>query len=246
MSGSPSEKLTRRLEETREIAVNFVDDVELINEILDGDTPNRAKLRLLSNVIRRLFRQQQELARITAPRLPNFAIVCPDLRPLSEIDTEPLFFFAAGGGTAFGIEAQGAVVNKGSEPLDLGAFRPHLLTAQKLEDFLKTNTIFWERRWFNRKEIIDFTCNKLGGSHTGKLSTSKEKSLKRLCGAGGISMISGMPQIAAPSPNTHYEEGKLRLRNGEIDFVLFELLSILRFFADSPNTQELLEIIKRE
>lgn len=246
MSEGPSEKLVRRRDETREIAANFVDDVELINEILNGDTPNRAKLRLLSSVVRRLFRQQQELVRIAAPRLPDFAIVCPDLRPLRDIDPEPIFFFAAGGGKAFGIEAQGAVVNKGSEPLDLGSFHPDVSAPQKIEDFLNTNTIFWDQRWFNRKEIIDFTCNKLGGSHTGKLSNSKERSLKRLCSAGGISMISGMPQVTAPVPNTQYEEGKLRLRNGEIDFVLFELLSILRFFAESPNTKELCEIIKRD
>jgi len=137
-------------------------------EILEGETPSRAVLRLLSTALRRIFLQQSELKQVVNVRLPDFEIEAPDFSPFVREPDLKAVFFAGGGGTAFGVEMQAAIVQEagGKRP---SSFDHAGKSAFSISDFLLAKTIFWRGTWFSRKEIIEFVSNKMGGAHTGKL-----------------------------------------------------------------------------
>ncbi|MGI9368911.1 MAG: hypothetical protein ACR2O2_08740 [Ruegeria sp.] len=238
--------LTVRKKETLEIAENLKDDIEHLEKFLSGSTPNRTELRMISTVLRRMFLQQKELKNVAGPRVPNFSIQAPDFSSFAAIDTDRLVFFAACGGTAFGVSVQAALLNEGSSPLGANDFHPENSSELGIDKFLKQKTIFWRGHWFDRSETIAFACNKMGGAHTGKLSSKREKVLKDLCAHGHIALEEGVPTISIKAPSCHLIEGRPKLSSKAIDFVLFDAFSSMNFLIKSPSTKELLGIISNE
>ena len=222
--------------ELREVSSNFLDDLELIRSSINQPNATRAQVRALTTILRRLFLQQSELKRIVDVFLPSFKMSCPNFAPFYKLlDLEG---FAGGGGEVFGFELQASALQRGSLPLSPD-FDPSERLSLTVKEFLAQKTVFWRNRWFSRKEVIAFSCNKLGGAHTGVCSNRDEKILKDLCHHSKIFLDGEIGTVLFTLPSPELEISPIIRKSGELDLVLFEALSCAHFLVESPKVKEL-------
>ena len=220
--------MAERSGETELIRVTGEDLRHLLSR---GDKLDNPSVRRDSIILRRLlvegdfFRTWKVLGfrdkpRVVAPRLEYF---------LDRKATRRRIHFAlAGGGQYFGVLAAMAIINVGSEAVQLDPEVNPLEFTFTISEFARSASIYVEGVTVSRTEVIQYVANKLGGAH---VSSGRK-------GTHGRTF-----EVLDRNTDRFFFEGIPKLHG--TNAVFFELLSIGQLLVKSHDVQRVLAIIDR-
>lgn len=252
-----------RLKETKEAAFAFLDDYEHMASIVSQVAPKKSNLRRASGIVRRLL-IDGDLKRISAPRIGRIELEAPDNRAFYVSSRQtPFLIFTSAGASIFGVFLRAGVLELVSQPRsipdlpDLAARIPFTI-----DSFRKQNVICYRGDWMNRNDVIKYVANVGSGVHSGNPKSDADNLLARMRHVFSVSLVdptndpnrsASMPANVGLIPSFNANIGAIdqtdlpiEYDQNSIDCVLIELLSILSFIVESPDTKRLCEAIKDE
>lgn len=246
MALSPEHR-KRLLQDTKDIAVAFIEDEEHIRKIIQTEHPSRSEIRILSNLLRRLL-VNRELAQIASPRISNLRLIRPSLDDFYRAarDTDVWLFNSGCPELAQRFSPlmfQKTESIKERHPVTSFQFRTTETTKPDL--FLSQRVLCLNNHWISRLQTIKYAAICASGVHSEQPKTKTEKTLAKIRHAltykqdgSSLQSINMSALLDAPFPII-YEQDR-------IDVVLVELLAAAFYMCHSPNVEQLVGIIRNE
>jgi hypothetical protein len=248
------------LEATRDAAAAFVEDCDRMRRTLAAAPPDRADLRALSNVLRRLL-VNREIQEIAAARIGRFIIDSPDEKPMIDYALKQMlkFFASAGAAIRFGdgncVTYRAIYAAEGTLKGQPSGYDPGRRVPLRVDNFISQRVFYIHGRWIARTQIIQFVANIGSGVHSGSPQTDLDKSIASIRSSVRFSVGDAMP-VGAKSdspPIIEFNEDALNpgpfrfeYTKGNIDPLLVEMLSTAKYFCESQHTIQLEAQIKKE
>ncbi len=251
----PPELRAERIAETTEMAAALVEDLTHMRELTSKIDPNRGELRRLSGTLSRLL-IERDLSNVAAPRTERVTIRCPNNQEFyRHTRKHNLPLFCSGGGTAFGIQQRGMMVNEGRRPIDVPNLDMDAMVDLRIDNFLRQDILCLHGDWANRQDVILYIRHIGFGVHSGTPRQSQERKFAivqnvKNCVSLGKTKMPGSDEYAA-SISINMDAIAMRQREFRydpegIDPVLFELLCMAEFICNSPDVHNLETVIRQE
>src|SRR5260370_19893909 len=171
MELSEHDRLAMR-EATRAAAAAFLEDCGRMRRTLAAAPPDRADLRELSNVLRRLL-VNREIQEIAAPRIGRFIIYAPDEKPMIDYALkQTLKFFASAGATIrFGdgnrVAFRSIYAAEGRLKGQPIGFDPNRRIPLRIDNFISQRVFYIHGKWITRTQVIHYLATIGSGVHSG-------------------------------------------------------------------------------
>jgi hypothetical protein len=243
---------------THEAAVNMVDDIDHMREIINKLQPTAGDLRRMSNLLRRLLIDNGgDIRKIAPPRLNRrLFIASPEIKRFIKTSKKKRLYFASLGasgiyGSLVGemfIEFRYTLIHqppwqtyRGPDPDD-----DEPLIDLTLDNFLKQPVLCYEKKWISRSEVIKYVANVASGVHTGDPKEQSHILLNRIRQIGSIVLENGAPLSRVNHHAITTGNKPINVDKGGIDFVLLQLMSAARYLTRSRDIIELEAFIRKE
>lgn len=238
------------IEDTKEHAIAFVEDLESLKQTFSSEPTDPAKLRHASVVLRRWL-VEGLLARLASPRIGRLYIDTIDNRVIhgqaNEVDTQ---FFQSAGAMVHGIWLSGIMLSDPYFAKRLN-YLPDKRIVLKIDDFRKQRVIYSLGRWFSRDQVIKFVANVADGVHAGKAKEQWEADV------GNVRQVITVREDTDEAGNVILKPSvflgdqlpdyrTVNYKKNEINAVFLEILSTFYFISTSRKIDELVGVIKTE
>lgn len=245
------EKRKELIEQTREEALLFVEDLEHLKSVSEKTKTSPVDLRHASAILRRWL-VEDLLKRIAGPRIGKLLVISVNNNPIYQsMRKKPANIFVSGGASVHGIQLAAVVRQEGNVTFDFRDYSPDKTIELNIDSFKKQKVIFSDGEWITRHQVIKFVANVGSGVHAGKINETWEKILGDFRGQISIRLeqIEGgenQPTItwAVGAPGAKITPGKYdpTMING----VLLEIISTVHFLINSPDMERLKEAVVSE
>ena len=252
MAKFTSEQKTRLLEDTREAAAAFLDDIKYLREVVSRDNTLGDEVRRISGILRRLL-IERDIAKIAGPRLGKIMYRSPDNEPIYRMAKKiPLLFFLSGrvnvlgwNGIISALDLPGNSPNINPLPPDFDIARTVDL---RLDNFVAQHVLCHRNRWISRGAVIKYMANIASGVHSGAPKTAEEILLSWIRNNNYLTLRSdgGVHLDISAGGEDHDYNSRFIYKPNAIDPLLVEVLSAAHFLTTSPDVTELERIIIAE
>jgi hypothetical protein len=242
------ERREQLLSATREAAAAFVEDMRHIRETVNKTNPDRAELRRLSNVLRRLLIDNGgDLRAIAAPRIGRITLLSPDNKPFVKTARKrPNEFFASAGVAAFGVYFRAAHCEKAASAEPIEDFDPERTVDLPLDNFLSQEVLCLQGKWITRRDALKYIAHVASGVHSGIPKEEIEKTIARIRMSATYSAIPGAANFTFKLDALYPAEPSFRYAPDAVDPVLIEVLAAAHFVEISPNIRRLEDVVRKE
>ena len=241
------------IKSTREAAAAFVEDMDYIRLLVEGEKASRGDIRRLSAIVRRLL-LDSDLMRIASPRIGRFWLTAPDNNlPYTLTKNEDVLFFASGRASVFGWTGSVCLFTEDKaefsrNPARLADQMNNLDNIQlKTKDFLSQRVLYFSKKWASRRDVIKYVANTASGVHSdepkdpvGRLLVNIRKSVSYSVDKKGGVNVQFFPD------GFILDEIEFMYKPEVLDPVLIEILASARFLTLSPDVARLEAVIRRE
>lgn len=230
---------------SRHAAEAFLEDVELMRDIMDRRERTGADVRALSVSLRRLL-VDSDIHVVAGPRVGKISLVIPDNKPIyKRADMKGVAMWISGGAPIFNVMMRGAVVVASSV-----TFEQDNLDARvpvKLDGFLNQRVIYFRGIWINRREVIKFVANKAGGAHAGPPQNHAEETLTYLSYAvKHYIMEDDIPAFLIDDKAVLNGVAKVEYLPNNMHPAFMEVLAAAYFLLESPDILALHAAVRAE
>jgi hypothetical protein len=233
---------------TRGAAAAFIEDMDHLREILNRQDPIRGTVRLLSNILRRLF-IDKDLTAIAAPRIGRLSICAPDNRPYYAASKQsPFALFVSGGIAIFGIELHSAMISEvtSSNPQRTIDADPEATQQLSMHQFLSQDVLCLHGQWVNRGDTIKYVANTASGVHSGHAKNPADELIERLKRSVTFRVVDEVVRIIANLDVLLPDLPPFQYAPDSIDPTLLVILTSAHFLAISPDVMRLESQIRTE
>ena len=252
--GITPEIRSQLLENTREQALVFLDDMRHIRSVVAKESTDAGEVRRLSGLLRRLL-INREISKIANPRIGRFELSAPDNNPFYKAaKIRPFLFFLSGRTKVFGHNTTLWAIDVPPQTTSDEIARKALVddferdrtVTLPLENFLKQRVLCYRGEWATREQVIKYVANVASGVHTTAPKDDYELLLAKVRSANRIYYKDGGIHVALLDQGLNSDEINFEYRQDSIDPVLIELLATAKFLSISIAVTELENIIAEE
>lgn len=242
-------QVARMKRDTREASSAFLEDIQHFRNVVASPNPDRTILRQLTTSLRRIL-LDNELAKVAGPRVGDIHIQARNIsRTAKSWPEKAPGLFIAGGAPIFGMTMKNIVMC----PVEI---EQHIDTSQnqaflpvKRDRFLSQKVLYFNGYWISREDIIKYIAYVASGIYPKKdnyVATIEHKVIAQIRSSAAFvnnvlrfeEGVFHVPRIDDDPPFEYAPE--------KVDVVLWELLSMANYLAESPEIVALEAVLKTE
>jgi hypothetical protein len=242
-------KRRERIAATRETAQHFVEDMAYLKRETSVTDPDKADIRRMSNVLRRLLiAEGGDINAISRPRLARPLLLhAPAMNwYIRRSEKHPWNFCNGISVEIFGVVVGTMTAGRANQPLSPPNFNPEEMTLLSVDDFLGQKTMCLKGRWATRRLLLKYIANIGGGVHSGKPTDDEEQFIADLTISGHMQVDGDVPAFAINEKLFGTGQGEYKTDKHSVNFVLVQLFATAKYIVTSPDIVELIQIVERE
>jgi hypothetical protein len=232
---------------THDSAVDMVDDLQHIREVIAKPEPTAGDIRRTSNILRRLLIDNNgDLRKIAPPRIGKTHLFAPDLTLLYRSgDKHPWGFLSTARAKIFGIQIDAVLVDHPPVRRSIAGYDPDKTVSLTFDQFNRQRVICFQGKWVTRRDVITYVANVGGGVHSGDPKEPVHELIRKIRHAATIKLENDEVKVTF-NINTLALDDKMVVDRNAIDFILLHLISAAQHLTASPDVLRLEKVINYE
>lgn len=247
MSLNPAlrEKLIR---DTRDAGAAFLEDLDHMRQTA-ALASSRRECRHISAILRRLL-VEDDLRSIATPRIGRIMIPARDNAPVVRFgQASPLSYYALGGRVFGGDFGSVAMWPQTYAPPKQIPGDSAQLVGMNIDAFLSQKTLYMDRQWASRRQIIKYIANEKSGVHSGSGEAVPSRLLSRLELSATYDPTGGpdgLPMMTFHNTSTLPPIVSATYARDVLNPVLVEVFAAAHLLANAPDVLKLEGVLRQE